>query len=100
VPPVELLLTVKEGFLDDSVEDQEEIEREANSFAANALIPNAAMNGFVRQKPISRDQIIEFAAQVGVSPGIVVGQMQARKRLPPVTTLNKEKRKGYDLTAV
>lgn len=95
-----LLHGKKEGFLDDQVEEHEEIEREANSFAANALVPTTLMNGFIRQKPITKDQIIEFAAQVGVSPGIIVGQMQARQRLPLVTTLNKLKRKGYDLTSV
>jgi HTH-type transcriptional regulator/antitoxin HigA len=95
-----LLHGKKEGFLDDNVEDHEQIEREANSFAANTLIPNAVMDEFVRRKPISKNQIIEFAEQVGVSPGIVVGQMQARNRLPLVTNLNRLKRKEYDLTVL
>jgi hypothetical protein len=58
------------------------------------------MNEFVRQKPITKTLIIGFASEMGVSPGIVVGQLQARKRLPMVTTLNTLKRRGYDLTDI
>jgi HTH-type transcriptional regulator/antitoxin HigA len=95
-----LLHGKREGFLDNTVEDHEVIEREANSFAANALIPIAAMNEFARQKPITKNLILGFASEMGVSPGIVVGQLQARKRLPMVTILNTLKRSGYDLTDV
>jgi len=93
-----LLHGKKEGFLDDRIEDSEKEEREANSFAANALIPSASMNSLVRQRPLSKEKILSFANALGISPGIVVGQLQWRKRLPPVTTLNKLKRSGYDLT--
>jgi addiction module HigA family antidote len=95
-----LLHGKKEGFLDDSVVDHEVPEREANSFAANALIPIASMNEFVRQRPITKTLILGFASEMGVSPGIVVGQLQARKRLPMVTALNTLKRRGYDLSDI
>lgn len=93
-----LLHGKKEGFLDDKITDTEKEEREANLFAANLLIPSHAMNNFVRQRPLSKEKIAAFAEELEISPGIIVGQLQWRKRLPPVTSLNKLKKAGYDLT--
>jgi addiction module HigA family antidote len=94
-----LLHGKKEGFLEGKDLSTQE-EEEANDFAANHLIPRQALTGLMRQRPLSEERLVGFAAQVGVSPGIVVGQLQKRKRLVPMTPLNKLKRFSFDLTAI
>jgi HTH-type transcriptional regulator/antitoxin HigA len=79
---------------------EDEDEDEANDFAANHLVPRQAFIALMREKPISKDRIVEFAEQHNVSPGIVLGQLQKRKRLPFQTNLNQLKRFKFDLTSV
>ena len=50
-------------------------EREANDFAANILIPSGCREAFGTLKP-NTYQVVRFARQIGISPGLVVGQMQ------------------------
>ena len=94
-----LLHGKKEGFLEGKDISTHE-EEEANDFAANHLIPRHALAALMRERPLSEQRLVAFAEQVGVSPGIVVGQLQKRKRLVPVTQLNKLKRFSFDLTAI
>lgn len=50
-------------------------EQEANDFASNQLVPpeyQAAM----RAMPVDGRAVMRFARQIGISPGIVVGQLQ------------------------
>ena len=55
-------------------------EAEANQFAADTLIPPAALSEFLRARysarDITSDAIHDFAEAVGVGPGIVVGRLQ------------------------
>jgi HTH-type transcriptional regulator/antitoxin HigA len=53
-------------------------EKEANRFAADTLIPPDALAEFVRRvgKAATSDDIHDFADDVGVGPGIVVGRLQ------------------------
>ena len=53
----------------------DENEEEANIFAAEALIPYTLHNQLKTVKSNTR-KIIQFAQVAGISPGIVVGQMQ------------------------
>jgi HTH-type transcriptional regulator / antitoxin HigA len=55
--------------------DDYEKEREANLFAGEILIPHTRQQQLSRIRGNKRD-IINFAMSAGVSPGIVVGQMQ------------------------
>lgn len=55
-------------------------EQEANQFAAEVLIPPEFNRAF-RQLTADHREIIRFARRVGVSPGIVVGQLQHIGRL-------------------
>jgi HTH-type transcriptional regulator / antitoxin HigA len=58
-------------------------EREANAFAAEALIPEDAYRTFIGAgSRRTKEQIIAFANEIGVAPGIVVGRMQFDKVLP------------------
>jgi HTH-type transcriptional regulator/antitoxin HigA len=66
-------------------------EREANDFAAEVVIPPAFEAQF-GSLPLRHLDVIRFARRVGVSPGIVVGQLQHRGRLRP-DQLNRLKRR-------
>ena len=62
---------------------EDEVERLANTEAANSLISSEELESFVRRVgPLySRDRIIQFAHKVKIHPGIVVGQLQNRNEL-------------------
>ena len=61
--------------------EMEQYEAEANQFAADALIPPAALSEFVRRSNFSSHDIHDFSNEVGVSPGIVAGRLQRMKLL-------------------
>ena len=50
-------------------------EEEANEYAAKVLIPSEFQDQFSKLRANGRD-VVRFAKRVGVSPGIVVGQLQ------------------------
>jgi HTH-type transcriptional regulator/antitoxin HigA len=57
-----------------------EIERKADEFAANTLVPQSELEDFIaRVGPLySQQKIRGFAARLNLHPGIVVGQLQFR----------------------
>lgn len=65
-------------------DDRPQREREADSFAAGALIPSREMDAFIEQmRPSFPAAAIEtFAHAVRVHPGVVVGQLHHRGELP------------------
>ncbi|BDI15566.1 XRE family transcriptional regulator [Nostoc cf. commune SO-36] len=66
-----------------SVNDQEK-EEEANKFAADILIPPADLKIFLASvQQFSKANIIQFAAEIGIAPGILVGRLQHDNLLPP-----------------
>jgi HTH-type transcriptional regulator/antitoxin HigA len=60
------------------------VERRADREAAEFLVPEAQLSNFITQvRPLySKKKIRGFAAEVGVHPGIVVGQLQHRGEIP------------------
>lgn len=78
---------------DDNGTDQK--EREANNFAATTLVPldryeeMTMLNG-------QRQSIMRFAASLGISPGIVVGQMQHQGLLGPANLNFLKRRYTWD----
>ena len=74
-----LLHGKKELFLEGINGMDEEKEAEANSFAQKELIPRKAFRRFTNEANFSRDAIIFFAQNIGIAPGIVVGQLQHSK---------------------
>ncbi|MGF7054768.1 addiction module HigA family antidote [Bosea sp. OAE752] len=58
-----------------------ELEAEANDWASNFLIPSDALTRFITRFAYEESQVTEFAAEHGIDPGIVVGQLQHRKVL-------------------
>ena len=77
-----LLDSKKEVFVD-SEKFEGDHEEQANRFATEQLIPQAALRDFtVSTSRISADAIIRFAREQGIAPGIVVGQLQYLRYLP------------------
>jgi HTH-type transcriptional regulator/antitoxin HigA len=63
--------------------DKSEAERKADAFAVDFLVNQHELADFVERTPIfSRMKLVGFARRVGTHPGIVVGQLQHRKRIP------------------
>lgn len=58
-------------------------EQQANRFAAESLIPAAQWKSIRSKGLYSKAAIRNFAASVGVAPGIVVGRLQHEHLLPP-----------------
>jgi HTH-type transcriptional regulator/antitoxin HigA len=57
-------------------------EEEANTFAADFLIPRREYLNFTSKNTLSKVNIKKFASQIKISPGIVVGRLQHDKLLP------------------
>ena len=73
-----LLHGKKELFLEGSNGRDQEKEHEANSFAESVLIPQKSFSLFIADRNFSKAVIGKFAKEVGIAPGIVVGQLQHR----------------------
>lgn len=67
-------------FIEESEGEPEEEENEANEFAADCVIPRKYREQF-EKLPVNYRAIVRFARKVGVSPGLVVGQMQHLGRI-------------------
>lgn len=67
-------------FIDGEINPDSQQEKEANDFSASVLIPPARRDELLDLKPRKED-VIRFALSIGVSPGIVVGQMQHSKAI-------------------
>ena len=81
----------REVFIDIKSEDSNKKEREADRFAEDMLIPARDYAAFVRRnKEMSQTIVSDFAQEVGIAPGIVVGRLQQNGDLPD-TELNELK---------
>lgn len=88
-----LLHGKKELFLEGTNGLDEAKETEANSFAEEELVPRKLFSDFIsNNRTFSKVIISDFAQAIGISPGIVVGQLQHRGLLP-VTYCNDLKRR-------
>ncbi len=77
-----LLHGKKEVFLEDANSGQGRKEDDANRFAEDFLIPRLALQVFMAGGQKSKIAILKFASELGIAPGIVVGQLQHHKYLP------------------
>jgi Zn-dependent peptidase ImmA (M78 family) len=57
-------------------------EARADDFAANLLIPPAGYASFSPEGTPGRIEVLEFAAQIDIAPGIVVGRLQRDESIP------------------
>lgn len=77
-----ILDNADENLTDEVVDPQlRQIEDEANQFALDTLIPAADLAGFIQKGNFTEDAILDFAREIEVAPGIVVGRLQAEKIL-------------------
>jgi len=77
-----LLHSKKEVFVDEKDGDGNECEEEANAWAANFLVPKLDWQLFKDREPRSKTEVVGFARQQGIAPGIVVGMLQHECVLP------------------
>jgi addiction module HigA family antidote len=76
-----LLHSRKAVFIDDNKGGGNvapELEQQANDWAEEFLVPQAAMLSFLKRFRRTEDDVIAFANQLSIAPGIVVGQLQHR----------------------
>ncbi len=71
----------KEMFLEGIGYDDEK-EQDADTIAANSLIPPGEYLSFKKNKLFSKIAIRDFARSIGVSPAIVVGRLQYDDEIP------------------
>jgi Zn-dependent peptidase ImmA (M78 family) len=70
-------------FLETDRKNAEHEEQEADTFATNTLIKPTHWQHFLAQKSYrTKEEIIEFANQVEIAPGIIIGRLQHEKLLP------------------
>jgi hypothetical protein len=75
-----LLHSRKDVFIDgETLKGDAKEEEEANQWAANFLGPQTELQRFIASDSFSVSAISDFAEQVGVAPGIVVGQLKREK---------------------
>ena len=74
----------KEVFIEeeDVRSSTQQREQEANEFASDLLIPKGEWEDFKAGHPSTNSAVTQFAAKVGVSPGIVVGRLQQELMWP------------------
>ncbi len=77
-----LLHGKKDVYIDEKDMGTNEKEEEANRFASNALIPEATYRAFLRRKRFYKEDVIAFAEQMEIAPGIVVGRLQHGGHIP------------------
>jgi len=80
-----LLHSTKNSFIEyeEKIGTEDEKEKEADRFAQNLLIPEAAYAKFIKKYPIHDPRGVEtFAAEQGIHPCIVVGRMQRENIIP------------------
>lgn len=76
-----LLLHGASTFIDeDATPEEDEREREANDFAKRCIVPEKRLLAFSGLSA-DRDSVVRFSVSVGVSPGLIVGQMQHRRMI-------------------
>ncbi len=79
------------------IPSSEDEEREANEFAEEVLIPRE-LRGAMLCLPQNGMAIIKFAREIGVSPGIVIGQLQHYQRLTHQQFNNLKRRFTWNAT--
>lgn len=85
----------RETFIEGVKDLANEEEREANLFAGHLLIPHALEDRLSKLTANRRD-IIGFAQEAGISPGIVIGQLQHRGYFKPSYSNSYKRRYNWD----
>ena len=78
-----ILLHRKKGIFIENTGATGREEEDANRFATEKLIPASAWHHFPSESRVKKASIEHFAERFGIASGIVVGQLQYKKRIPP-----------------
>ncbi len=70
------LCHVLRGHITEPHESQSEFESEADNFARDTLIPQGEYQKFINNNIFSKESIKDFADQINIAPGIVLGRLQ------------------------
>ncbi len=90
-----LLHGIEATFVDGEAADLTDREAEANAFSEGVLIPRERQDELLKL-PCRAKDVTRFAVSIGVSPGIVVGQMQHRGLIGPYQLNGLKRRYGWD----
>lgn len=74
----------KEIFIevDDKTINKTDDERDADDYAAETLIPSTRLNEWIKKnKKLNTDLIADFAKELNIAPGILVGRLQHMKQV-------------------
>ena len=85
-----LLLHGGRTFIDEEGANEDELEHEANAFAADHIIPQNRQQELATLRP-DYTSVIRFSLKLRIAPGLTVGQMQ-HKGLIQRNWLNKLRR--------
>ncbi|MDE0444059.1 MAG: HigA family addiction module antitoxin [Gammaproteobacteria bacterium] len=77
-----LLHSKRSVFVDGGPRNDGDVEAEANEWAARFLIPQQDWRRLVATGTHGRADVVRFAEELGVAPGIVVGSLQHAQVLP------------------
>ncbi|MEZ4776941.1 MAG: HigA family addiction module antitoxin [Bacteroidia bacterium] len=90
----------KDIFLEnvEGTENDQEKENDANVFAAKILIDPKDWRTILESRPLTLDKIKNYAAQMRVDPGIIVGRLQHEKKIPQ--SFGNELKKKIDIFSV
>lgn len=69
-------------YLDCNKIEESDIEMEADKFSRDFLIPATEYNQFLTKDRFSKSDIIQFAKQIDIHPGIIVGRLQHDQKIP------------------
>ncbi|HEX6977103.1 MAG TPA: HigA family addiction module antitoxin [Patescibacteria group bacterium] len=77
-----LLHSKKKYFVDlNHTTNNTEEEKEADNFASEHIIPEQKLSEFISKNEISVTSITNFANELGIHPGIIVGRLQHKKKI-------------------
>ena len=82
-----ILLHSKRDIFVDYNGEATEADEEANTWAADFLVPRHHWERFIGSASFSLDDVVRFAEELGIAPSIVVGRLQ-HERLVPWSHLN------------
>ena len=77
-----ILHSKKNVFVDGATGNGNELEDEANAWAADFLVPRIAWQRFVVAGDYREESIRRLSEEHGIAPGIVVGRLQHERLLP------------------
>jgi Zn-dependent peptidase ImmA (M78 family) len=68
-----------------SQQEADALEEEANAFSTETLIPKKALDDWlINIRNPSKADVVAFAKEIGIAPGIVVGRLQYMRKIPNI----------------